>query len=402
MERIVVAGASIAGMSAARELRRLGFSGTIQLVDEDPHAPYRRPEVSKTLLTGARQLVDVVAPWSQDLALERVAGVRLTALDLAQRTVHGHSDDGDITLGYDGLVIATGSVARQWPVQLGLDGVVSLRSAEDSLGMRALLADAKRVAIVGAGFIGLEVASSATALGVAATVIEMAEIPLAHALGVELGERLAAAHRARGVELRCGVGVERIEGGTRVERIVLQDGSVVEADVVLVAIGATPAVGWLESSGLDLSAGVACDSCCRVLGAESVVAAGDVASWVNPLYDRRMRVEHWTNAIQQATFAAGALLGVAPEEGFSSAPYFWSDQFDLKLQSYGTSVGHDAAAVLEDTDEQMIVAYGREGILIGVATLNAGIAAHKYRPLIEARTPLDDVSSMPLTGQAAR
>ena len=401
MERIVVAGASIAGMSAARELRRLGFTGTIQLLDEDPHAPYRRPSVSKGLLTGAQELSDVVAPWSEALALERAAGVRLTALDVDGRVVHGRSAEGNVSFHYDGLVIATGSFARPWPIELGFDGVVSLRTAEDALAMRALLGTAKRVAIVGGGFIGLEAAASATALGVAATVIEVAQIPLAHALGEELGRRLADAHRTRGVDVRCGVGVDRIEGDARVERIVLLDGTVVEADVVLVAIGAAPAVAWLESSGLDVSTGVLCDSSCRVIGVESAVAAGDVASWLNPLYDRRMRVEHWTNAIQQASFAAGALLGVAPEEGFSSAPYFWTDQFDFKLESFGTSLGHDETIVIEDTEARMIVGYGREGTLVGVAGLNTGVAIHQFRKLIEARTPFADVAPSELAGQAA-
>jgi NADPH-dependent 2,4-dienoyl-CoA reductase/sulfur reductase-like enzyme len=391
MERVVVAGASIAGMSAARELRRLGFGGTIQLVDQDPHAPYRRPSVSKGLLTGLQQLEDVVAPWAENLELTRVAGVRLEGLDVERRIVSGTSEEGHVELEYDGLVLATGSVARSWPVELGLEGVVTLRTVEDAMHMRGLLGDARRVAIVGGGFIGLEAAASAIALGLEATVIEVAPIPLAHVLGVSLGERMAATHRSKGVEVICGVGVEAIEGSGRVERVVLQDGRVVEAEVVLVAIGAAPAVGWLESSGLDLTSGVACDHCCRVEGATDVVAAGDIANWLNPLYDRRMRVEHWTNAIQQASFAAGALLGQASEEGFSSAPYFWSDQFDLKLQSYGSSVGHDEVAVLEETEEKMLVAYGRDGVLVGIAGLNAGVAINQYRVQIEARTPFSEV-----------
>jgi NADPH-dependent 2,4-dienoyl-CoA reductase/sulfur reductase-like enzyme len=402
MDRIVVAGASIAGMSAARELRRLGFAGTIQLVDEDPHAPYRRPSVSKGLLTGAQELHDVVAPWSEQLALERVAGVRLEALDLGEHVLRGRSGADEVVLPYDGLVLATGSVARSWPVDLGLDGVVTLRTVEDAMRMRDLLRTASRVVIIGGGFIGLEAAASATGLGVPATVIEAAPIPLAHAIGTALGERMAGVHRARGVDVICGVGVERIEGSGHVERVVLQDGRSIDAEIVLIAIGAAPAVGWLESSGLDISSGVACDQCCRVEGAENVVAAGDIANWVNPLYGRRMRVEHWTNAIQQASFAAGALLGLASEDGFSSAPYFWSDQFDVKLQSYGTALGHDETVVLEDTDEKLIVAYGRDGVLIGVAGLNAGIAVNHYRALIEARTPFADVSATHLAPQAVK
>jgi NADPH-dependent 2,4-dienoyl-CoA reductase/sulfur reductase-like enzyme len=395
MRRIVVAGSSIAGMSAARELRRLGFDGSIQLVDEDPHAPYRRPAVSKTLLTGAQTLEEVVAPWSEDLALDRVAGVRLLSLDLDGRVVRGAQDDAEVVLPFDGLVIATGSHARSWPVELGLEGVVTLRGATDAQTLSALLGEARRIAIVGAGFIGLEVASSALARGVAATVVEAAPLPLAHILGPVLGDRILGLHRARGVEIACGVGVDRIEGRRRVERVFLQDGSCVEADVVLVAIGAAPSVGWLESSGLDVADGVACDSSCRVLGADGVVAAGDVASWDNPLYGRRMRVEHWTNAIQQGTFAAKALLGAAPVDGFASAPYFWTDQFDFKLQSYGTSVGHDESVVVEDVDGTLVVAYASEGTLIGVAGLDASpVTMNQYRQQVEARARLADIAAL--------
>jgi NADPH-dependent 2,4-dienoyl-CoA reductase/sulfur reductase-like enzyme len=394
MRRIVIAGASIAGMSAARELRRLGFQGSIQLIDEDRHAPYRRPAVSKTLLTGAHTVADVTAPWAPELGLERMDGVRLVGLDVDARVVHGVKHEVEMPVPFDGLVIATGSRARSWPEDLALEGVVTLRSASDAEALSALLGSARHIAIVGAGFIGLEAASSALARGVDVTIVESAELPLAHVLGPALGQRIADMHRARGVEVICGAAITEVEGRERVERLVLDDGRQVAADVVLVAIGAAPSVAWLEGSGLEIVDGVACDNACRVLGSEGVVAAGDVASWHNPLYDRRMRVEHWTNAILQGTFAAKALLGAAPPGGFTTAPYFWTDQFDFKVQSYGTSRGHDESVVVEDNDGTMTVAFGLDGTLIGVAGLNPSPASMAgFRRQIEARAPLAGISA---------
>jgi NADPH-dependent 2,4-dienoyl-CoA reductase/sulfur reductase-like enzyme len=192
------------------------------------------------------------------------------------------------------------------------------------------------------------------------------------------------------VALVCGAGVAGIEGHGRVERVRLTDGTVLEADLVLAAIGSAPAVDWLASSGLDVARGVRCDSGCAVEGAPGVVAAGDVASWLNPLYGRTMSVEHWTHAIQQGSFAARRLLGCADPEGFASAPYFWSDQFDFKLESFGSTAGHDEARIVDHDGDGVIVAYGRAGLLVAVAGLNAGRRLHAYRRLVERRATIDD------------
>ena len=390
MRRVVIAGGSVAGLSAARELRRAGFDGTIQVVDRDPDAPYRRPSVSKGLLTGARSREDVATPLPPDLDVEQLAGVRLDALDLEAAVVHVRNGKASTALPFDGLVIATGRVARPWPGEPRLEGVTTLRSVADAYALRAALAESARLVIIGGGFIGLEVAASATALGVAATVVEAADVPLAHVLGTALGQRIADAHRERGVEILCGAGVASIDGHRRVERVVLTDGRILDADLVLVAIGSTPAVEWLAASGLDVAHGVRCDRGCAVEGRSRVVAAGDVAAWLNPLYDRVMCVEHWTHAIQQGTFAARRLLGCADPQGFSSAPYFWSDQFDLKLESYGSTAGHDQAHVVEDADDRAIVVYGAGGRLVAVAGLNAGRALLRYRRLVERRATIDE------------
>jgi len=399
MERVVIAGASVGGLSVARELRRSGFEGVIQLVDPEPEAPYRRPSVSKAVLTGDNTPEDVTTPWPEDLELERVSG-RVTELDLPGRTVTAVDGPSSLTLPFDGLVIATGSAAQPWPVDTGLDGVCTLRSLGDGLELRAALLEAERLVIIGAGFIGLEVAASARKLGVAVTVVEAAEIPLSHALGPMLGEHIAQCHRDHGVDIICGAAVASLDGSGRVEAVSLADGRRLEADLVLAAIGAAPAVDWLRSSGLDDSNGVMCDSQCAVLGTEGVVAAGDMANWFNPLYGQNMRIEHWTNAIQQGTYAARRLLGTAAPEGFVSAPYFWSDQYDIKIQSIGVGVGYDEIHVLENSDRELLIAYGRNGQLAGVAGVGGGTAINRYRRQVEQRAPMDEIKPPATVGQA--
>jgi NADPH-dependent 2,4-dienoyl-CoA reductase/sulfur reductase-like enzyme len=393
MRNVVIAGGSIAGVSAARALRAEGFDGVIRMIDLDGGGPYRRPEVSKGLLDGrfARETIELRVP--SDLAVERLPGLRLHRLDLENRTVEGIGADGHQVVPYDGLLIATGSVARPSPYAEMPRGVHTLRTATDSDRMRPDLDAAERVVIIGGGFIGLEVAAVARKLGKSVTVVEVAEIPLAHVLGDTFGDHLAGIHRSRGVELVTGVTVTEIgssaDGG--VSGVALSDGSELPADVVLVAIGSRPAVDWLADSGLDVSAGVRCDRTCAVDGVEGVVAAGDVASWVNPLYERRMRVEHWTNAIEQGTYAAKRLLGTHDPAGFVSAPYFWSDQHGMRLQSIGTTLDHDAAVVLDRDGDRLVIAYGRNGQVTCVAGINAGTTVMGHRMSVLTALPLDEL-----------
>jgi NADPH-dependent 2,4-dienoyl-CoA reductase/sulfur reductase-like enzyme len=388
MRKIVIAGGSIAGLSAARQLRESGFDGSINIIDADLLAPYRRPAVSKGILTGLHQPQDIVIAMPDDLDLTRAVGVRLTGLDLAGRAVLGRDEDGAaVRVDWDGLVIATGSQARPWALGDGFDNVHTLRSAADGVRMRETLAKAASVVIVGAGFIGLEAASAVRSLGIAATVVEVADVPLARVLGQELGRHLEQMHRDRGTTFHCGAAVTALEGTGHVEAVTLSGGQRVDADLVLACVGSEPSVGWLRSSGLDLRDGVICDSRCAARDG-SVVAAGDVANWPNPLYGTRMRVEHWANAIDQGGFAARALLGEADPAGFSSAPYFWSEQCGTRLQSIGTTLGHDESVILARDGESLMIGYGRAGRLTGVAGINVGSAVLGFRGKVLAHTPL--------------
>lgn len=385
MRRVVIAGAATAGLSAARTLRQAGFDGRIQLVDSEPASPYRRPEVSKGILEGRIDETTIRTPWPDDLGLELVTA-SLRHVDFGARTVVADA----VTLPYDGLVVATGSLARPSPFQQ-LGNVFSLRSLDDGVRMHQALAGAQRLVLIGGGFIGLEVAAVARKLGLHVTVVEAAEVPLGHALGADFGEHLAALHRDRGVEILCGRRVSGIHGAGTVESVSLADGTHLPADIVLVSIGSVPAVDWLASSGLDTARGVPCDRTCAVRGTTGVVAAGDVAHWYNPLYQRHVRVEHWTNAIEQGTYAARRLLGKHDPEGFASAPYFWSDQYGMRLQSVGSTTGYDETEILSRNGEKLLVAYGRQGKLICVAGLDMGTTVMSYRHLVSEQATMDAV-----------
>jgi len=380
---IVVAGSSIAGMSAARELRARGFDGELVMLDRDHRAPYRRPEVSKGLLNGIVRDEKAVIGWPDTLDVTRMPGAELTGLDHVRRAVTARTAAGDVELDYSGLVIATGSETRRSPFP-PMGRVHSLRTFADSERFRGELAGAHRVVIVGAGFIGLEVAYVASSLGKSVTVIEPMELPLAHILGTELSAAILRLHESHGVGFHLGRQVEALEAGADgdVERVLLDGGTGIEADIVLVAIGAVPSVGWLRDSRLNVARGVECDATCAVVGADDVVAAGDVALWPNPLYRRLMRVEHWAHAIEQGTYAARRLLGVHDPGGFVAAPYFWSQQYGQRLQSIGSTMGHDRVEILDPDPDRLLVAYFLHDRLISVGGLAPGPAIFRFRPLI--------------------
>ena len=247
--------------------------------------------------------------------------------------------------------------------------------------------EARRVVVIGAGFIGAEVAASCRTLGLNVTMVETMAVPLANSLGTMLGSRLAALHESKGVDLRCGVQVEAIEGTTKVENVRLSDGSTIDCDVVVVGIGVVPAVDWLKSSGIELDNGVVCDEACRA-SVPSVVACGDVANWFNPLFGERMRVEHWSNAVEQARHAVETLLAPEAEaKPFESAPLFWSDQYDLKIQGAGRPKPDDAQHICHGSlqDDSFVVLYGREERLMGVVAFNNPPKLLGYRRMIKKR-----------------
>lgn len=389
---ITIVGASLAGLRAAESLRRGDYDGPITLIGDEPHAPYDRPPLSKQFLAG---------DWDEDrLALtkpEKLAeydltfrlGTRATAFDLASRRLT--LDDGDV-VEVDGLLIATGARCRTLPGTDGMDGVFVLRGLDDARAIRAAFAaEPRRVVVVGAGFIGAEVAATARERGLEVTLVEALPQPLGRVLGDEMGAVCADVHRDHGVDLWLGVGVDSIEGDGRVERVRLSDGSVIEADVVVVGIGVIPNTEWLEGSGLELDNGVVCDETC--LAAPGVTAAGDVARWPNQRFAEVMRVEHWDNAVEQGGHAARRLLQADDEaEPFTPVPWFWSDQYDRKIQLAGRIRPDDDMRIVTGSVEERRFAalYGRNGWLVGVLGFNRPRHVMQYKTMIENSVSFDE------------
>ena len=392
MKSVTVVGASLAGMRAAESLRREGFDGSVTVVGDEVDAPYDRPPLSKQVLAGEWP-PERVALYDEetlaDLRLNWRLGRRAVGFDAASRTVA--LDDGE-RLTSDGVVIATGARTRTLRGTEGLAGVYTLRTLADSLAIGAEFdATPGRVVVVGAGFIGAEVAATARDRGLDVTMVEMAETPLERVLGAAMGGVCAEVHVDHGVDLRLGVGVESITGTGRVEQVVLTDGTRLDADVVVVGVGVIPNTDWLEGSGLEIANGVVCDETC--LAAPGVVAAGDVARWPNRLFGESMRVEHWDNAIAQGTAAAGRLLaGDGGGEPFAPVPWFWSDQYDRKIQLAGRSGPDDEVVVVTGSpaERRFAAIYGRAGRIVAVLGFNRPRHVMQYRRLIAKGASWDD------------
>lgn len=387
MTTYAIVGASLAGLSAASALRSNGHDGPIVVVDPSPELPSDRPPLSKQLLSGEWEPDRAHQPLANklaDLDLDLRLGVAATSLDVAGRTLA--LSDGD-RLEADGIVLAMGAAARHLPGPT-LDGVHVVRDLADAVALRAELdRSPSRVGVIGAGFIGAEVAATCRERGLDVTMIEAAPTPMLRAFPAEIGTFVADLHRDHGVDVRLGVGVDglRDDGGGRVAGIRLADGTTVDADVVVVGIGVTPNTGWLEGSGLDLSNGVVCDA--TTLAAPGVTAAGDVASWVNEHFGEAMRVEHWEHAIEHGEAAALRLLGGDPAAvPFLSVPWFWSDQYDRKIQMAGRPSGDDEAHLVEGSFEErrFVVAFRRDDRCTGVLGVN------RPRHVVQARMKLRD------------
>jgi NADPH-dependent 2,4-dienoyl-CoA reductase/sulfur reductase-like enzyme len=382
LERIVIVGASLAGLRAAETLRAEGFAGSITLVGDEGRAPYDRPPLSKQVLRGDWDADRVSLSAGHDDALDLTweRGVAATALDLEWRTVA--LADGR-TLPYDGLVIATGARPRHIPGTEHLPGVHALRTLDDALAVRdALDAGASRVLVVGAGFIGAEVAASCRERGAEVTMVEPLAAPLARVLGPEMGEVVADLHRDHGVDLRLETGVSAITAGESGPplQVALTDQTTVEADVVVVGIGVIPNTEWLHESGLLIEDGVLCDA--TTLAAPGVVACGDVARWPNPLFGEVMRVEHWEHALDMGAHAARRLLaGDQAGEPFAPVPFFWSDQYDRKIQLAGRVRPTDEIQVVAGSvaDRKFCALYGRDGRVVGALALNMPARVIRYR-----------------------
>jgi NADPH-dependent 2,4-dienoyl-CoA reductase/sulfur reductase-like enzyme len=385
LRRIVIVGASLAGLRAAEALRDRGFDGELALIGDEPHRPYDRPPLSKQVLQGAwepEQTFFRKKDGYDALALDMRLGVRAVSVDLRARRVA--LADGTFA-DYDRLIIATGARVRTLAGIAPRAGLLALRGLDDAIVLRRAMMDAPRVAIVGAGFIGLEVAASCRDRGLPVTVIESLPVPLSPILGPTFGDMVAAMHRDHGVDLRTGVVVTDVLGESRVAGLALSDGSRIDADVVVVGIGVTPNTEWLERSGLTVDNGIVCKGSGEA--APDVYAAGDVARVANRWCGDSPRIEHWTNAVEQAVHAAeNALAGSEASTSFSSVPYFWSDQYDRRIQFIGAARPHDEMVIIDGSlaDRRLTALYRRGDRLVACLALNQPLAVIKYRKLVAA------------------
>ncbi len=398
----VIVGASLAGSRAAESLRSEGYDGDLVVVGAEAHPPYDRPPLSKRVLDGTADSDEAVLSATEltiadGLDITWRLATTATAIDLDRRRIT--LSDGD-QVAFSGAILATGAHPRYLPGFRDREGVHVIRTLDDGLALRRAFDDKPRVAIIGAGFIGLEVAASCRARGLDVTVFEPQPVPLQHALGSELGQAVARMHRRAGVTLRLGVTVRSPVGDGRVTGVVIDDGEVVDADVVVMGVGVAPTTGWLEGSGIDIDRGVVCDSHLRVLAGgrpvPGLVAAGDVARWTDARSAESVRIEHWTNAVEQGAVAARVLLDPDGSLPFDVVPYVWSDQLGTKLQLVGLPGPHDEVQVLDGTpgEGKWLAAYGRHGRL--VAALGAGRPAQVMRMrrklMSGAAFPVDDES----------
>ncbi|MFC7303690.1 NAD(P)/FAD-dependent oxidoreductase [Streptomyces monticola] len=383
--RLVVVGANVAGLRAVEAARQAGFDGAVTLVGAEPHPPYNRPPLSKEFLRADDGEPAPTFRGADSLRSELDVDLRLgapaTALDTGARTVTVGGEE----LAYTAAVLATGARARTLPGSAGLGGVHTLRTLDDARQIRAALVPGARLVVIGAGFVGAEVAFTAQESGLDVTVLEAAPTPLVRAVGGEMGGALGALLGRSGIELRCGVRVEALEGTGRVTSVRLADGTSLPADLVVVGIGAEPATGWLAGSGIELDDGVVCDRRLRTT-APGVYAAGDVARWFNPALDRTVRLEHWTTAAEQGALAARNALDPAAAADCSTVPYFWSDWGKHRIQFVGDPAADEVEVVQGDTGSDSFLALYRRGErLIGALGLNQRRAVVRLRTAIARR-----------------
>ena len=383
---IVIVGGGLAGARTAEQLRRSEYTGAITIVSDEVHLPYDRPPLSKEVL---RKEVDDTAlkprEWYDEQNITLRLGSAATALDTAKQTVT--LADGEV-IGYDELVITTGLVPRRIPAFPDLEGIRVLRSFDESMALREHATAARRAVVIGAGFIGCEVAASLRSLGVDVTLVEPQPTPLALVLGEQIGELVARLHRSEGVDVRLGVGVAEVRGQGKVDTVVLADGTELPADLVVIGIGSHPATDWLAGSGVEVDNGVICDQAGRT-SAPNVWALGDVASWRDAT-GHQARVEHWSNVADQARVVVPAMLG-QDVPSTVVVPYFWSDQYDVKIQCLGEPEATDTVHLVEDDGRKFLAYYERDGVLVGVVGGGMPGKVMKVRGKIAAGTPISEM-----------
>ena len=383
---IIIVGGGLAAARAAEQLRRSEFSGPITIVSDEDHLPYDRPPLSKEVLRSETDDVTLKpAEFYEENDITVLLGAAARSLDTSAKTLT--LADGTV-LEYDDLVIATGLVPKTIPSFPDLEGIRVLRSFDESMAIRKHAGSARRAVIVGAGFIGCEVAASLRGLGVDVALVEPQPTPLASVLGEQIGSLVARLHRAEGVDVRCGVGVAEVRGADHVEKVVLSDGTELDADLVVVGIGSRPATEWLEGSGIELDNGVVCDAVGRA-SASNVWALGDVASWRN-MVGHQVRVEHWSNVADQARVLVPSMLGEEPPATVS-IPYFWSDQYDVKIQCLGEPQADDIVHVVEDDGRKFLAFFERDGVVTGVVGGGMPGKVMKSRNKIAHGAPISEV-----------
>lgn len=386
---VVIVGGGLAAARMAEQLRKAEYSGPVTLVSDEEHLPYDRPPLSKDVLQSADKGLEDVSLRPAEFYAEADITLRLGkgagSLNPAARTVT--LTDGT-ELGYDEVVIATGLLPRRIPSFPDLDGIRVLRTFGEAMELREHAGRARRAVIVGAGFIGCEVAASLRRLGVDVVLVEPQPAPLAGVLGERIGELVARVHRAEGVDVRTGVGVSEVRGASSVQSVVLTDGTELVADLVVVGVGSRPATDWLVGSGVALDNGVLCDEVGRA-SEPHVWALGDVASWRDAA-GHQTRVEHWSNVAEQARVIVPAMLGLEVPE-VVTVPYFWSDQYDVKIQCLGEPAADDVVHVVADDGRKFLAYYERDGVLVGVVGGGMPGKVMKARGKIAAGAPIADV-----------
>ena len=386
---VAVVGAGLAGAKAVEALRTEGYDGRIVLFGDEPHRPYERPPLSKGYLQGNDERDTVfVHPenWYGEHDVDLRLGTEVTGLD---RHAHELMTAGGQPVRYDRLLLATGASPRHLRLpHADLPGVHYLRNLDDSDALRAAFRPGANVVVIGAGWIGLETAAAARTAGATVTVLESAELPLLRVLGPQMAQVFAGLHRENGVDLRLGVEVAGLRGdGSTVTGVELRDGAVIDADAVVVGIGVAPNVDLARSAGLDVDNGVLVDASLRTSDPH-VFAAGDIANAEHPVLRRRIRVEHWANALHQPEVAAQSILG--KDAVYDRLPYFFTDQYDLGMEYVGYATADDDVVVRGDLESREFVAlWVRDGRVVAGMNVNVWDVTDRIRDVILAGEPAD-------------
>lgn len=399
---VVVVGAGLGAVRLAENLRADGYVEAITLIGAEPYAPYDRPPLSKSVLLGKDDRVELKpAEFYTDSSITLRLNQRVTAIDPQHKTVTveflgDRSDSAPDVVAYDTLVLATGLAPRGFPGVQARSGVHVVRTYDDAVALRSEIDTAATAVVIGAGFIGCEVAASLTARGVRVSLIEPAPTPLAVALGEQVGSLVSRMHTDNGVDVRVGTGVTEIvaDDAGAVVAVRCSDGAELPADIVVVGIGSVPVTDYIEGSGIELAprdtgGGISCDSHGKT-SSPDVYAIGDVANW-RAEQGAAQRVEHWNHTVDQAAVVAHEIAGVRGAPIGASVPYFWSDQFGLKIQVLGRPRATDTVHVSSDDGTKFLAYYSRDGVLTGVVGGGRAGAVMKTRPKLQTPTPIDEV-----------